>query len=214
MVFKEKFNHWKTEILSRKYLLAFSIGIFVIALVGNYLSGVYVMENGSAVTSDLILSQFSPINLGIIYSYFFLIVAALMIIYPLFFKPRELSYTLFIYALLIITRSIFIMLTHLKIPIDAIPVHTPGLFPPGIDLMVFDNDLFFSGHTAVPFLGFFLFKDSWIKWFFLASSIIAAATVMIMHRHYSIDVAGAFFIAYGTYILGRRMLKKARPESL
>ncbi len=74
--------------------------------------------------------------------------------------------------------------------------------------MDFKNDLFFSGHTAVPFLGFLLFKNRKVKYTFLGASIIMAITVLLMHVHYSIDVFSAFFITYGTFKIGEWLFKK------
>jgi hypothetical protein len=39
-------------------------------------------------------------------------------------------------------------------------------------------------------------------------SIILASTVLLMHVHYSIDVAAAYFITYGVYVLGNKMFKQ------
>jgi cell division protein FtsW (lipid II flippase) len=94
--------------------------------------------------------------------------------------------------------------THLKAPIDAIAIELPWI----TSHLGFQNDLFFSGHTAVPFLGFLLFKDSNIRYFFLISSIVLGATVLFMHIHYSIDVFSAFFITFGTFKLGEHVFKK------
>ena len=74
-----------------------------------------------------------------------------------------------------------------------------------IDDMIFRNDLFFSGHTAFPFLAFLIFRDSWIRWVFLAGSLVQGTTVLLMHVHYSIDVVAAFFIAYGSYSICRKI---------
>ena len=118
--------------------------------------------------------------------------------YPLLWKPKKFHYALGMMSLFLLVRSAFIVLTHLKAPIGAIPVTSQGF----LSFLTYSNDLFFSGHAGLPFLGFLVYNDSKIKYFMLFSSIILAITVLFMHVHYSIDVASAYFITYGVYIIG------------
>jgi hypothetical protein len=39
----------------------------------------------------------------------------------------------------------------------------------------------------------------------LGASIVLAITVLLMHVHYSIDVASAYFITYGVYKVGDQL---------
>ena len=57
-------------------------------------------------------------------------------------------------------------------------------------------------------MAFLVFKDSKIRWFFFAMSIILGITSLLMHRHYTIDVLSAFFITYGVYKIGKRMFRE------
>ena len=93
------------------------------------------------------------------------------------------------------TRAAFVIMTHL------------GPYPDHIvtDLDTFryftsGADLFFSGHTAIPFLYALIFwKDQILRYLFFCASFIAAAAVLFGHLHYSIDVFSAYFIVYGVY---------------
>jgi membrane-associated phospholipid phosphatase len=106
---------------------------------------------------------------------------------------------------LVMVRSFFITLTHLKIPADAIIVEFPKIY----DFVAFNNDLFFSGHTAIAFLGFLLFiKQKTLRIFFLISTVVMAITVLFMHVHYSIDVFASLFITYGSYKIGEMFFKE------
>jgi hypothetical protein len=67
----------------------------------------------------------------------------------------------------------------------------------------YHNDLFFSAHTAIPFLAFLLYKQEKIGKFFLVMTFVMAFTVLALHQHYSIDVFSAVFITYGTYKAGQ-----------
>jgi len=202
--FKKMFLKWKDEIWAHKHLITASLILLIVATCLDYVCGNYVTKVGSALSADLILKFITPIDLNWIFVYLFLITVTILLVYPLFFRVKKLHLTIGHFSLLVMMRSIFMSLTHLKTPIGAIAVRFPG----HLTGLVFENDLFFSGHVAIPFLGFLIFKESKIKYFFLASSIILGITSLLMHRHYSIDVFAAFFITYGTYKLGNWAFKK------
>jgi hypothetical protein len=67
---------------------------------------------------------------------------------------------------------------------------------------------FFWFCGAVPFLGFLLFREDNIRYFFLFFSFFMGAVVLLMHVHYSIDVFSAFFITYGTHKVGEKFFNK------
>jgi hypothetical protein len=202
LVAKEYFINWKNEFLRHKYSLLLALFFLIITGILNYFSGVYTNKVGVSTSPDLILDYLPVINLELLYVYGYLIILAIFILYPLLFRINKLHRVISQLSFLIMIRSIFISLTHLKAPTDAILVDFPGI----MSHMSFQNDLFFSGHVAVPFLGFLLFKDSKIKYFFLVASILMGITVLFMHVHYSIDVFSAFFISYGIYKIGEWLL--------
>jgi len=128
----------------------------------------------------------------------------------LFYKVHELHIAISQFSLLVMIRSFFVSLTHLKAPVGAIiATEAPRLYA----LLDFQNALFFSGHTAIPFLGFLLFKKEKIGKFFLIATIVMALVVLFMHVHYSIDVFAALFITYGTYKVGEWLFKKVNHDS-
>jgi len=203
---KEYVINWKNEFLRHKYLIGISIIFLIVSSILDYLSGTYTNRVGAAIAPDLILELIPPIDLEFVFTYGYLFVLFIFFAYPLFFKPKEIHEVISQFSLLVMIRSFFICFTHLKAPVDAIVVEFPWL----ISHLSFHNDLFFSGHTAFPFLGFLLFQESKIKYFFLAASIIMGITVLLMHVHYSIDVCSAFFISYGSYKIGKWFLKLVR----
>lgn len=186
---------WKSEIAKHYKSIIFSVFLLVIAAVIDYNAGVYVTQNGSSVVSDFILSYIGPYNLSFLFVYGWLIIVGIFIVYPIIYKVSIFHKVLGQFSFLIILRSFFMTLTHLKTPLDAIGPSFPGSF----NFLVFQNDLFFSGHTAVPFLAFLVYRGNPIRWFFLAASVVMAITVLLMHQHYSIDVFSAYFITYGSY---------------
>lgn len=201
--FREGWKYWKIEFSKHSWLIFASLLLVLVAAFFDYYSGVYVTSiNGSSVP-DLILDHIGPYDLTYLYSYGYLIVMSLFFFYPLLFHITQLHKFLTQFSLLVSLRSFFMILTHLENPINAVHVSFPWIF----QTLAFQNDLFFSGHTAIPFLGFLLIKTKF-RYFFLISSIIMGSCVLLMHRHYSIDVFAAFFITYGSYKIGEFFLKK------
>jgi hypothetical protein len=189
-----------------KYLLFISTIIFIIATLIHYASGKYVSSAHTANVPDLILDHIGPVNVGFFYVYGYIILFSALFTYPGVFHIRTFHVVITQFSLLIVLRAVFVALTHLGTPPDAIPVTFPWIFR-GLS---FENDMFFSGHTAIPFLGFLLFKGP-IRYFFLGGSIFMGAVVLLIHVHYSIDVLAAFFMTYCSYKMGSFLINKAEP---
>jgi len=205
--FREWAKEWKTELKEHKWLLILSIILIIIANILNVTAATYSDRMGSAHVADIILDNIPAVNLQYVFTFGFTFAIAILFLYPLFFRVRQVHLVISQFSLLLIVRAFFIILTHLKQPIDAIVVDLPQIY----SALVFKNDLFFSGHVAMTFLGFLLFKEDKIfGTFFLIVTIIMAVTVLLMHVHYSIDVFAAFFITYGTYKFGKWCFKKVQ----
>jgi hypothetical protein len=202
----KKFHNWWLEIKKNKRKIIISLFFLIVAVVLYSLSLDYLENHkGFAISPDLILDNFGPYNLSYIYIWLFIAIVVIFFIYPLIFKPGELNYAINMFSFFLIVRSGFVIFTHLQLPSDAIDVSFPGI------LRIFNstNDLFFSGHAGLPFLGYLIFHDNKkMRYFMLISSIVLAITVLVMHVHYSIDVLSAFFITYGVYVLGNKFVRK------
>jgi hypothetical protein len=199
-----KINEWKKEILNHKILIIISILFLIIAIMLDYIAGMYVAKISGVAAPDLILNNIPTVDLDFIYLYGGVLIIALLFLYPLFFRVKKLHIVISQFSLLVIVRGIFTCFTHLAIPTEALQFTVPkALF-----LLNFSNDLFFSGHTAFPFLGFLLFKGDKIRYVFLVLSILMGTVVLFMHVHYSIDVFSAFFITYGTFKIGEWFFNK------
>jgi hypothetical protein len=202
--FMGKFQEWRREILKHKYLLLISLILLALAITLNYATGIYVDKKIGVPAPDLILDNIPTLDLDVFFTYGFSLVLVILLAYPLFFKVEELHKAISQFSLLVLVRSFFVSLTHLSIPANALVYTAPKIFA----IFDFQNALFFSGHTAIPFLGFLLFRKEKIGIFFLIATVILAATVLFMHVHYSIDVFSALFITYGCYKIGEWFFKK------
>jgi membrane-associated phospholipid phosphatase len=192
-------HHWKVLLKDRAYLVSLILGFAVLAgaLTVNYLVSFYQDSFNFASVGDFILDDIPTYNLDFLFRWGFYGVISMIVLYPVLFKPEIAPFVLKTYGILILVRSCFIVLTHVGPPAGFF-YGDPSLFEE-LSVFRFKNDLFFSGHTSVPFLAFLLFKKSHFKWVMLLSSFVMGVTVLLMHVHYSIDVFAAFFIAYGIY---------------
>lgn len=121
-----------------------------------------------------------------------------------FVRERErLGYFARAYAVLIAARACLMTLTPLHIPAGAISVDGGMIYGSVGRMVTVHHDLFFSMHTAAPFLASLLFRDAWVRRTCLAFSLLLGATVLLLKTHYSLDVAGAFFVTYSLYRLER-----------
>ena len=174
-----------------------------LALIINNYAGHLADAQGetAGIAPDLLLGWLPHWDTSPLFIYGFTIFLIWLIAAGIWRERRRVLRILWSYAILVSLRSFFISLT---------PMHTPpdAIFSPDSPLcafighhLTFKHDLFFSSHTALPFMAFLLFREAWVRISFLVISVIMAATVLIGRFHYSIDVFGAFFITYGLHTL-------------
>lgn len=207
--FHKLVHHWKILLTDRAYLISLIIGIglIVFAYFLNFWASAYNDSKTYLSVGDLILDQLPVVNLNFLFLWGIWGLILLMFVYPVFFKPEIIPFGLKTFSILIYLRCGFILLTNVGPPEG---FYFNGGLVGGNFLadFMFKNDLFFSGHTAYPFLAFLVFRDHWIRWIFLVSSFVMAATVLLMHVHYSIDVFAAFFITFATYEISDRIFNR------
>ncbi|MEJ0021884.1 MAG: phosphatase PAP2-related protein [Candidatus Doudnabacteria bacterium] len=176
---------------------------FLASLVPNYLATTYATERASMPVTDLILSNIRVYDVDgiIIYGAVLLIIFSILV---LFYDPKRIPFTLKALALFIVIRSIFVSLTHLGpfSPQDVIDsTHIFNFLGFGTTA-----DLFFSGHTGIPFLlALIYWNNIKLRWTYLAISAVFAVSVLLGHLHYSIDVLAAFFITYTIFHIAQKL---------
>ena len=178
-------------------LLAFSLFI-------NYCANVYVAFTASTAVSDIILDYLPVFNVDFIFIEGF-IIFIVFIVFLLIREPQKIPFILKSIAIFIFIRAIFISLTHIAQPPDRSFLDLGKI----IEGITSGNDLFFSSHTGLPFLMALIFwENKKMRIIFILASLIFAASVLLGHLHYSIDVFAAYFIAYGIFRLAQILFPK------
>jgi hypothetical protein len=168
------------------FLSASSIAIFAAVT--------YATVHASNYVTDFVLSRVGPYNVRFLFIYgtftAFVITAGLLA-----WRPNRLPFALKAIALFLLVRAVFVTLTHMApSPID------PQKPAPFFNSIFYGGDLFFSGHTGLPFLAALAFWHipQWRN-FYLALTAFFATVVLLGHYHYSIDVLAALFITHGVF---------------
>jgi hypothetical protein len=180
-----------------------SLLLFFISVIFIHYSSLFAEIKASSPVDDIILSNTKVYEV----EFFFVHVAIGLILFviALCLKFRTAApFLIKTVSLFMVVRSVFVSLTHI------------GPFPTRLaiesnllNFITTGNDLFFSGHTGLPFLVALIFWNHiYLRGLFLVASVMFAITVLLAHLHYSIDVFAAFFITYSIYHIALILFKK------
>jgi hypothetical protein len=120
--------------------------------------------------------------------------------------PKSLLLCLQAYCLVTFMRMGSVLLISLEPPVDIIPLNDPFVSSFADGKPVY-RDLFFSGHTSTMFLLYLTARPHWLRWIFLATTVLMGLFVLIQHVHYTVDVLGAPFFVWLSYTI----VKKINP---
>lgn len=199
--------HLKQYLSDHTYLWCAFTSLLMLfgSLVVNWYAAIYAAESASNPVTDIILNNTRTYDVDVLFVYgiiaFWLLVCFLCIKHP-----ETLPFTVRSIALFVVIRSVFITLTH----IGPFPTHMV------VDSHIlakfsFGGDLFFSGHTGLPFLMALIYwKRIYLRIFFILASVSFGVIVLLAHLHYSIDVLSAFFITYSISHIAELFFKRER----
>lgn len=156
----------------------------------------YATVHASNYVTDLVLSRVGPFNVRFLFIYGTFTAFAITV-GLLAWRPNRLPFALKAIALFLLVRAVFVALTHMApSPID------PQKPAPFFNSIFYGSDLFFSGHTGLPFLAALAFwhLPQW-RTFYLALTAFFGTVVLLGHYHYSIDVLAALFITHGVFLM-------------
>ena len=194
----------------KAFILSFLSGLvlLILSLVAQFYSSVYATNVSSAYVTDIILSNTKAYDLDgtFIYGTVLLFLVALIVGLS---KSNYLPFLMKSVAIFTLIRSVFVSLTHIGPFISRIEINSFIFADHFWETIFTGNDLFFSGHTGIPFLFALIFwHNKKLRFVFLGFSIMFAIVVLLGHIHYSIDVLSAFFITYGIFQICKYLFKK------
>ncbi|MBI5624633.1 MAG: hypothetical protein HY924_12715 [Elusimicrobia bacterium] len=176
----------------------------------NYLAGRLADTQGELArpSPDLLLSTLPVVDLRVLFVWGFAVFLVWAFAAGWLYERHRGAHILWLYALLILVRSGFMILTPMHLPKGALLVDGQSFLMSIGQYINFKHDLFFSAHTAMPYLGYLVHRKRWVAWSFLGLSVLMAVTVLLTRLHYSIDVLAAYFITYALYRFERRWLRR------
>jgi hypothetical protein len=187
---------YRTLLGNRAYLRSLAEGAAFLAAstIAIFAAVTYATVHASNYVTDFVLSRVGPFNVRFLFIYgtftAFVITASLLA-----WRPNRVPFALKAMALFLLVRAVFVALTHMApSPID------PQKPAPFFNSIFYGSDLFFSGHTGLPFLAALAFWHipQW-RTFYLALTAFFGSVVLLGHYHYSIDVLAALFITHGVF---------------
>jgi membrane-associated phospholipid phosphatase len=180
-----------------------AIIFFMVSVYITHIASRFAEINASNYVEDLILSNTPVFDFELIFVHGAIMLTLFVVVLCLLFKKTA-PFLLKAVSLFIIIRAIFVSLTHLG-PYPTKLVLDSGL----LNFITTGNDLFFSGHTGLPFLVALIFWNHiYVRILFLTLSVVFGVIVLLSHLHYSIDVFAAFFITYSIYHIAIKLFKK------
>jgi hypothetical protein len=205
---------YKELFRDRRFLFSLFVGIFMVVLAAwlTTLAQDYANSVSSNPVSDFLLDRLPAFPWPAFLVYFLSwgsLVFALTLLLIVSTKPEYFPSTLKTLALLYMVRAFFISVTHLKLydgpaALDGYNALTASL----ADVIYNSHDLFFSGHTALPFVAALIFwKHKAARYYFLITAILFATGVLWAGAHYSIDVFAAPFMGYAIFAIAQRIFK-------
>lgn len=190
---------WKQKKFIRSVFLG--ILLIILSLTVYHFSNIYTSESAVTYVHDIILDNIPVFNVNFVVNEGVWIYIFFMLFFS-FKNPEKIPFGLKSIAFFIFIRSLFVSLTHLG------PAPIQSFLDPQdwLTSVASGNDLFFSGHTGMPFLLALIFWNIVsARVTSLLASIILGASMLLGHLHYSIDVFAAFFITYSIFTLAKKI---------
>lgn len=199
-------NSYKNNFTNKVFLTEIFFGLLM--LVGsmfiNFYAGIYATERASNSVTDIILSNLRTFDVDAIFIYGGFMIFVFIALFCLY-EPKKIPFILKSISFFVLTRSVFVSLTHIAPFPSQISIASTNF----LNNFIFSGDLFFSGHTGLPFLMALIYwNEEYVRYFFLVMSAFFGMIVLMGHLHYSIDVLSAFYITYSIYTLNKYFFKR------
>ncbi len=165
-----------------------------------------IQKRQGVVLNDFVLNNIPSIDVS---TAIFAIIYGLLI-YMLFRILKHPDLFL-LFALTFVIETVFRMTTIYLFPLNA-PVNLVFLHDTFAELLIYGDtepvtkDLFFSGHTATMVMIWLFVRRPIEKALAGIATLILAFLLLIQHVHYTVDILGALFFTYLSYLIARRIV--------
>lgn len=201
---------YKKYFSDKDFIISFLSGalLLAISLITQFFISGYVARSSSFSVTDIVLSNTRVYDVGGMFVWGSIVLTVFGVLVALD-KINRVPFMMKSIALFTLIRSVFVSLTHIS-PFPTHVIITSAFFNREVFYGIFSgNDLFFSGHTGIPFLLALIFwENKTLRLIFLGFSVMFAVVVLLGHLHYSIDVLSAFFITYAIFDICKFFFKK------
>jgi hypothetical protein len=182
------------------FLLSTGVLLWFYLYYFNVLLSDYLAQLPNTPLNDELLNALPSVDMDFIASNYIYLLFAVFVAWVLIKEPQRIPFYIKLFTLMYFSKFIILPTTALTYPAQAIHESWDTIY----------NDLFFSGHTAFPFLCYLITKkkSKYLGYFFLFSTLLEASSVLLMKIHYTIDVYAAPFITYGVFKIGHDIFRK------
>ncbi len=196
---------YKTHCRQKSFIISLlsAVVMLFLSLVINFFAGTYATLKASNPVEDIVLSNIPVFDVDWIFlSGGFML--AVFIVVCCILDPKKAPFIGKAIALFVLIRSLFISLTHIGPFPSQITFDYEGLH----NFFTFGGDLFFSGHTGLPFLMALIYwQHRNVRAVYLGWSVLFAIVVLLGHLHYTIDVFAAYFITFTIFHIAQHLFK-------
>jgi hypothetical protein len=201
---------YKEHFSDKDFLISFFTGLafLIMSLIIQFFVSSYVTRSGSGSVTDIILSNTRVYDVAGIFVWGTVVLLVLGFFIAVM-HINKVPFAMKSIALFTLIRAVFVSLTHISPFPTHILISSPFFNKEVFSGILTGNDLFFSGHTGIPFLlALMCWDNKKLRYFFLGFSVLFAFVVLLGHLHYSIDVLSAFFITYTIFDICKFFFKK------
>ena len=201
-------ERWKEAFYTSGYAtkLFITVAIFVLGALQFPTYFKNIQKRQCAGINDFILNNIPSLDVS---AAIFTIIYGLLI----YMLLRILKYPdlFLLFSLTFVIETVFRMTTIYLFPLNP-PVNLVILHDTFAELLIYGNtepitkDLFFSGHTATMVMIWLFVHQPTEKIIAGIATFVLAFLLLIQHVHYTIDVLGALFFTYLSYLIARRIV--------
>ena len=203
-------QNWKESLSNQGYTpkLLTAVAIFVSGVLQFPTYFRNIQKRPGTDLNDFVLDYIPFIDVS---TYIFAIIYGLLIYMLLRVLAKPQLFLLF--ALTFVIETVFRMTTIYFFPLNP-PANLVILHDTFAELLIYGDtepitkDLFFSGHTATMVMICLFVEGRRDKIIAMIATFFLASLLLIQHVHYTVDVIGALFFTYLSYLIAKQIVDK------